>query len=236
MSVPQRSFTDEQIAFIRERVERGDRNKDLFADFQKMFNEPLNECIFWKVKRRNGIKNKEKHVATFTAEERDFVEALVTQMVPQKKIAEMYNNAFGKCIGQTQLRRMMNRSGIESVRKERTAKAIGYEYHSTYYNCMVVKVGMGRSDWKLKQNLVWEKVSGKPLPIGHVVIFLDGNRQNYEPSNLHAVPLCVVGSVEKWNMHSEDAMLYKSALMYGELYFAMMKEAPEVMDRMKRRL
>lgn len=234
MSVPQRYFTDEQIAFIRDRVEQGVKNKDLFDEFEETFNEPLSECIFWKVKRRNGIKNKTIVAASFTEEEKDFVLDLVSRMIPQRRIVDLYNVRFNKNIGQTQLRRMMGRSGIESARKERIAKPIGYEYYSRYYDCMVVKVSMERQGWKLKQNLVWEQTHDKKLPKNHVVVFLDGNRKNYNPSNLFAVPLNVVGNVEKWNMHSESPEIYKTALRYGELYFVMMREAPQIMDRAKR--
>jgi hypothetical protein len=235
MSVPPRYFSDEQIAFIRDRVERGIKNKALFDEFKETFNEPLSECIFWKVKRRNGINNKTITVASFTEEEKDFVLDLVNRMIPQRKIVDLFNEMFQKNIGQTQLRRMMQRAGIESVRKERVAVPIGYEYYNSYYKCMMVKVSNERTGWKLKQNIVWEHENGKPLPRHHVVMFLDGDRDNYAPDNLYAVPLCVAGNVEKWQMHSEDPMIYKSALMYGELYFLMMKEAPEVMDRMKRK-
>ena len=172
----------------------------------------------------------------FTDDEKAFVRDLVTQMVPQRKITELFNKTFCKNICQTQLRRMMQRSGIDSVRKERTAAPIGYEYYSSYYKCIVVKVSHERTGWKLKQNLVWEQANGKQLPRHSVVIFLDGSRDNYAPDNLYAVPLHVAGNVEKWQMHSEDPMIYKSALMYGELYFLLMKEAPEVMDRIKRKM
>ena len=234
MSAPKRYFTDEQIAFIWDRVECGVKNKDLFDEFQATFNEPLSECIFWKVKQRNGIQNKTIMAAHFTEEEKDFVLDLVNRMIPQRRIVDLYNGRFNKSIGQTQLRRMMERSGIKSARKERIAKPIGYEYYSRYYDCMVVKVSMERKGWKLKQNLVWEQTHENKLPKNHVVVFLDGNRKNYNPSNLFAVSLNVVGNVEKWNMHSESPEIYKTALRYGELYFAMMREAPQIMDRAKR--
>lgn len=236
MSTPQRQFSPEQIDFLRDGVQRGLKNSELFDEFEQRFGEPMNQCMFWKVKKRNGIHNKEQTVAEFTEDERVFVSDLVTQMIPQRKIVELFNQTFGKNIGQTQLRRMMRRSGIESVKKERTAVPIGYEYYSSYYKCKVVKVSHERNGWKLKQNLVWEQAIGKQLPRHSVVIFLDGNRDNYAPDNLYAVPLHVVGNIEKWQMHSEEPMIYKSALMYGELYFLMMKEAPEVMDRMKRKM
>ena len=237
MSTPQRQFSTEQIDFLRDGIQRGTKNSFLFEAFEQQFGEPMSQCMFWKVKRRNGIENKRrKQAAQFTEDEKSLVTDLVTQLVPQRKIVEVFNETFNRNIGQTQLRRMMQRCGIESVRKERVAVPIGYEYYSSYYKCQIVKISNERAGWKLKQNLIWERSHRKQLPRHSVVIFLDGDRNNYSPENLHAVPLHVAGSVEKWNMHSEDPMIYKSALMYGELYFLMMKEAPDVMDGMKRKM
>ena len=53
------------------------------------------------------------------------------------------------------------------------------------------------------------------------MVFLDGNRMNYNPDNLYAVPLNVAGTIEKMRMHSENAEIYKTALIWGKLYYAM---------------
>ena len=42
------------------------------------------------------------------------------------------------------------------------------------------------TDWKAVHVLVWEEHNG-PLPDGHIVIFRDGNRENFEPENLMAL-------------------------------------------------
>ena len=55
------------------------------------------------------------------------------------------------------------------------------------------------------------------------VIFLDGNRMNYNPDNLYAVKMNVAGTIEKMQMHSEDKDIYKTALMWGELFYLMKK-------------
>ena len=80
-----------------------------------------------------------------------------------------------------------------------------------------------QNNWKLKQNLVWEQSSGKKLPWRHIVVFLDGDRMNYSPDNLCAVPLNVAGTIEKMRMHSENPTVYKTALIWGELYFKLKK-------------
>lgn len=50
----------------------------------------------------------------------------------------------------------------------------------------VADTGIKRDDWKAVHVLVWEEHNG-PLPDGHIVIFKDGNRENFEPENLMAL-------------------------------------------------
>ena len=42
--------------------------------------------------------------------------------------------------------------------------------------------------WKLKQRVVWEREHGEELPHGWVVLFADGDRRNFDPGNLVAIP------------------------------------------------
>jgi len=48
-----------------------------------------------------------------------------------------------------------------------------------------VKVAEPR-EWKFKHRLVWEQEHG-PLEPGDVVLMIDGNKQNFAPSNLRKV-------------------------------------------------
>ncbi len=174
----------------------------------------------------------------FNSEQIQFVKKLVESGIPQRKIAEEYTEHFGELIGQTEIRRLMVRNGIQSRRVEKESYPIGGEYYSSFYDCILVKVSSDRRKYKngfrFKQSIVWEQANGKRLPRGYGVVFLNGDRMDYSPENLFAVPLNVIGNVEKWNMHSENPEIYKAALMYGNLYFVMMKAAPNTMERLKR--
>lgn len=44
-----------------------------------------------------------------------------------------------------------------------------------------------RKNWKFKHRVIYEETYG-PIPEGHYVVFLDGNRENFDPKNLMAVP------------------------------------------------
>lgn len=152
-------------------------------------------------------------------------------------LAEAFSVRFGRPIGQTMIRRLMQRHGIEARHDRRNLPLpVGTERWSDYYQCVIVKVRsvsvsgvkdkrerdrLRNSQWMLKQNWVWEQAHGNPVPKDRVVVFLDGDRTNYAPENLHAERLNVIGTIEKMKMHSEDAEIYKTALIWGELYYAM---------------
>ena len=133
----------------------------------------------------------------------------------------------------------MEQNGIKSNIGRKKFLPIGTEQYSKYYDCMIVKVWdyhidrrkpskenarLRDKNWALKQNVVWEQTNGRKLKWREVVIFLDGNRMNYEPDNLYAVPMNVAGTIEKMRMHSEDPDIYKTALVWGELYYLMKGE------------
>lgn len=170
-----------------------------------------------------------------TAEQVNFIRDCIQRM-STRDCARAFTERFGEPLGQTQLRRIMTRNGIRASGKSNKFVPIGTERYSRYYDCMMVKVSdyhvqKGESrverdrkrnlNWKLKQNLIWEHENGKPLPWRWVVVFLDGDRMNYSPDNLYAVPLQVVGTIEKMRMHSENPEVYKTALIWGQLYFTL---------------
>lgn len=58
--------------------------------------------------------------------------------------------------------------------------------------------------WRPKQQIVWEKHNQKPLTKGHLVRFIDGNNQNFDPDNLLAIP------------HSHHSQVQKFGKIYGK--------------------
>lgn len=173
-----------------------------------------------------------------TSEQVEFIRQAI-QTMSTRECTKAFTEKFGESLGQTQLRRIMERNGIKASVKRNEFLAIGTEKYSDYYKCMMIKVGdyhISREDsksqqrrkrnanWQLKQNHVWEQENKTKLPRHWVVIFLDNDRMNYSPENLFAVPLHVAGTIEKTNMHSENPVIYKTALIWGILYFIMKKQ------------
>ena len=71
--------------------------------------------------------------------------------------------------------------------------------------------------WKIKHRLVWEAANG-PVPKGHVVIFGDGNRMNFELDNLLLVSRRQLVVMNARGLISEDPELTKAGIAVADVY------------------
>jgi len=69
--------------------------------------------------------------------------------------------------------------------------------------------------WKAKHKIIWEKANG-PIPKGHVILFLDQNKQNF---NLDNLVLVKQAELLKFNQQkaTNDAVVNKSKLLIAKL-------------------
>ena len=71
--------------------------------------------------------------------------------------------------------------------------------------------------WKGKHILVWESING-PVPKGHAVIFGDGNKQNFEPTNLILVSRKQLLRLNKLHLIQNDAELTRTGVIIADIY------------------
>lgn len=70
--------------------------------------------------------------------------------------------------------------------------------------------------WRLKHLVVWEKENG-PLPRGHAILFLDGNAQNVELSNLRLVTRSELLIINRQGLKSNNADVTNTAVALAKL-------------------
>lgn len=98
---------------------------------------------------------------------------------------------------------------------ERNSKPIGTE--STRSDGMT-KIKIGNKKWIYKQRYVYEKYYGK-LPDNYMVVFLDGDRTNYDIDNLMAVKKSEYNYVKNKELLSKNKELNKTALLTARLNY-----------------
>lgn len=70
--------------------------------------------------------------------------------------------------------------------------------------------------WVGEHRLIWEAARG-PIPVGYVVVFLDGNPLNLELKNLRCVPRGVLAILNKRGLNETTGEARKAALLACEL-------------------
>lgn len=56
-----------------------------------------------------------------------------------------------------------------------------------YLQRKVTDTGYSPDDYRMVHHLVWEEHTGAPVPKGHALIFRDGDKRNFDPTNLELV-------------------------------------------------
>jgi hypothetical protein len=150
----------------------------------------------------------------YTPREIRFVEKNITGR-SYTDLADMFNRHFHTALTRRQVKYIAESHGLENGRDTRYApghpasnigRTVFKPGHKTYnylppgtvvvnsYGWVEVKNRKGR--WKLKHHIIWKAANGK-IPKGHVLLFADGNRLNFELDNLLLVSnseLCVMAT------------------------------------------
>lgn len=155
-------WDDEMNSYFREIVP-GKTKHEIKELFYQRFGIQLTDSSFNNKKRKLGIK----------------------QGVNQGHFAKGYV-PFNKGVPASKWK-----NGIPKKPKEKPAPEIGQEWETEegYINVRIAPRTIKKrgDNWKRKHVLIWETHNG-PLPEGHSVVFADGNKNNFDPDNLVAVP------------------------------------------------
>lgn len=78
--------------------------------------------------------------------------------------------------------------------------------------------------WVFEHRLVWEAANG-PIPDGHVIVFLDGDRLNIALDNLRCVPRAVLQWMNKTGLNETTGEARKAAILTAEVVARMHQRA-----------
>ena len=73
-----------------------------------------------------------------------------------------------------------------------------------------------RQNWVAKHRLVWSRAYGE-IPEGHMVLFLDGNRENFNIENLYCTSRKITYTLVRNKWFSDNPELTLTAIKWSEL-------------------
>ena len=94
--------------------------------------------------------------------------------------------------------------------------------NSDGYAEIKVQEGKKQKNWKGKHILIWEEANG-PVPKGHVVIFGDRDKNNFEVSNLILVTRAQLARLNQNKLIRDDADLTRTGVIIADLITAVSK-------------
>ncbi|MFT4415298.1 HNH endonuclease signature motif containing protein [Fredinandcohnia humi] len=183
-------FTKEQKAFIKENV-KGLSNQKLADLVSENFNLSITakQMMTWKQNHglSSGLKGSEG-VAP-----------------PNKGTKGLYN--FGG-----------NKTSFKTGQRPLNYKPVGTERidRDGYILIKVSDTGAWHERWKLKQVVIWEEANG-PIPKGHCLLFLDGNKQNVSLDNLQLITRSQLARLNQNSLISNDPELTKTGIVIADI-------------------
>jgi hypothetical protein len=112
-----------------------------------------------------------------------------------------------------------NRTSFKKGHKPRNYKPIGTERvdRDGYTVIKVSDIGAWHERWRLKQVVIWEEVNG-PIPNGHCLLFLDGNKHNISLENLQLITRSQLARLNQNHLIFDNADLTRTGIIVADLY------------------
>ena len=129
-----------------------------------------------------------------------------------EKLTEMFNKEFNANMTVGQIKKFKNYHHISSGLKSCNLP-VGSERENKGY--ILIKIAEPNI-WIEKHRYIYEKVNGN-IPPRHKIIFADGNKRNFELSNLILVSDSEKLIMNCRNLHSKEAELTKTGALLAKL-------------------
>jgi hypothetical protein len=188
----QHKYTPEQIEFIRENIKNM-----IWKELTMKFNETYGTNLSYKALVATGKRYKIQ-----TGRTGQFPKGLTPWNKGMKGLSFPGMKA-------TQFKKGNKPANWRPLGSERVSKD-GY---------IEVKVADGRlnKNWKAKHILLWEEQNG-PVPPGHVIVFGDGNKRNFDLGNLLLVSRAQLARINQRGLIQDDAELTKTGILIADVY------------------
>lgn len=184
-------FTKEQKAFIKENV-KGLSNQKLADLVNETFTLSITARQMKTWKRNHGLSSGLKGSEG---------------MDPPNKGTKGVHNVGG------------NRTSFKKGQVSHNYKPVGTERidREGYTLIKVSDEGAWHERWRLKHNVIWEEENG-PVPKGHCLLFLDGNKLNLALENLELITRKQLARLNQNHLLTNDAELTRTGIIVADIY------------------
>lgn len=213
-------YTKCEIEWLKSQP-KGISKTKLCDDFCKKFNCKMSYRSFFDFLFENGIRTDKRH--HYTKEENDFLIENVGK-VAYKELTDLFNKKFNTNVSLVSLRsQCLTYLGIKQGFNPKNHLEVGVMRKS---NTGFTRVKTTKEEyldrnvrWKSLGRLIYEKHYGE-IPDDCVVIFLDGNNENFEPSNLYCITKSIHAVMASHKWFSDNRELTLAAIKWCELLYA----------------
>lgn len=85
------------------------------------------------------------------------------------------------------------------------------------YTEIKIQDGKGNKNWKAKQEHIWEQEHG-PKPPGHVILFGDGDKSNFDIDNLLLVSRKQLARINQHGLIGDSVEITKTGIIIADVY------------------
>lgn len=209
-------YTDAQISWLKRHCKEFDFWKDVAKVFNKQFGTNKNANSL----KCQGAKHNITLAYNFTDEQKEWlIEHANSNKYSMQGLTYLFNHVFHahKTVGAiSMICHVSLNVGTKEYYLAKHKKDVGHEFVNSQGYVMVKTsdVGSCNEKFKLKQRVLWEEAYG-PLPEGSFVVFVDGNKRNFDLSNLRCVNRYINGVTSAYQGTSTE--IFDTAIKVGEL-------------------
>lgn len=113
----------------------------------------------------------------------------------------------------------INKTTFKKGNIPKNYKPVGFERvdKDGYVLIKVSDTGAWHERWRHKHKVIWEEEYG-PIPKGHVLIFLDRNKQNIVVENLQLITQAQLARMNQNKLFQTDPELTKTGVVIADIY------------------
>ena len=211
---PPTFWTPERAEWFRAYVP-GHTESEISAEHERLFGTPLTEGQIGNAKFHLGVKSGTKSGCFKKGQ------------VPQNK-GKTWDEQGISPETQAKMRKTSFKKGQVQDRPDGWIKPVGYERVSKdgYIEVKVMdsiedgiqpkEPGQFNRNYRMKHHVVYEQHNG-PIPKGCNIMFADGDKRNFDPGNLVAVPRRLFATISQKHIPFWDADSLRAAMCVAEL-------------------